>query len=364
MPVKGRSFQRLLPAVGKELAALSWEGPTAGLAFRAALGATLAMLAALALNLEQPVWAGITAFGMLQQNVAATLSRSFDRAIGTIAGAVLGYVTVLSLTDHLLFEIITAVVITFTVYGQSRVRHSYAVMLCGVTSLLVMFGSLDNPEAPISLAVYRALEILVGVAVVSAVDILFAPDMGQRAETPQKPGIFEPPVDVDLLVIALSAGLAIACVPAIWEGLQLPALGQTPVTAFVVVMALQKDPHWTALNRIFGCFVGGCAGLVFVKLVDDAFLPWVLLLFLGLYVCGFIMQRKGEAYYVGHQAGIALMMAMVIGAAPSPDITPAIGRLCGIAGGIVLVAVFHNLFGPVFRALILRLMARHARHQG
>jgi uncharacterized membrane protein YccC len=346
-------FERLGRESRTEVDSLTFSGVTAGLAFRAALAGVLAILVAMAINLDDPYWAGITGFGMLQRDVTATLSRSFDRVLGTIAGAALGYVVAATVADHVIFSTICVAIVSFTLYAQARVDHSYAVLLVGVTSLLVMFGSLSTPDAALSLAVYRGLEILVGVTAASLVDMLLGPDRFYPQKGPAKPGVFSTQVDEDQLVIAITAGLAIASVPSIWNSLELPGLGQTPITAFVIMIAIRRDPHWTAATRAFGCLVGGAYGLLCLGIIDDSLFLWVGLLFLGLYVSGHILHRNGEASYMGHQAGVAVILAMVEGNAPSVDILPAIDRLVGIFGGIVLVAGFQNLLSPLVRWCVL-----------
>jgi uncharacterized membrane protein YccC len=350
---EGHILDRLQREIRTEIDSISFFGPTAGLAFRAAAAGVLAILAAMAINLDNPYWAGITAFGMLQQDVAATLSRSFDRALGTIAGAALGYVVAATVANHLIFSLLCVAIVTLTLYAQPRVEHSYAVLLVGVTSLLVMFGSLSKPDAALSLAVYRGLEIIVGVAAACLIDVLVAPERGHRETGPPKPGVFSTPVDVDLLVISISGGLAIASVPTVWNGLELPGLDQTPITTFVIMMAIQRDPRWTATTRAFGCLAGGAYGLLCLGILGDSVFLWIGLLFLGLYLSAYVLHRRGDASYVGHQAGVAIIFAMADGLAPSPDILPAMDRLVGIFGGIVLVTVFQSLVSPAVRRCVL-----------
>nr|WP_294545594.1 FUSC family protein [uncultured Rhodopila sp.] len=253
----GHILERLGRESRTEVDSISFSGATAGLAFRAALAGVVAIVVAMAINLDDPYWAGITAFGMLQRDVTTTLSRSLDRVLGTIAGAALGYVVAATVADHVIFFTLCVAIVSFTLYAQARVDHSYAVLLVGVTSLLVMFGSLSTPDAALSLAVYRALEILVGATAASVVNMLLAPDRGSPRKDSAKPGVFSTPVDEDQLVIAITAGLAIASVPSVWYSLELPGLGQTPITAFVIMIAIQRDPHWTAATRAFGCLAGG-----------------------------------------------------------------------------------------------------------
>jgi uncharacterized membrane protein YccC len=358
----GHTFERLEREIRTEIGSMSIRGVTAGLAFRAALAGVLAILAALALDLGNPYWAGITAFGMLQQDVTATLSRSFDRVLGTIAGAALGYLVAAFVADHVIFSAICVVIVSFTLYARTRVNHGYAVLLVGVTSLLVMFGSLSTPDAAFGIAVYRGLEIIVGVTAASLVDMLLAPDRGTPKQALPSPGVFSKPVDLNQLIIAISAGLAIASVPSVWNALELPGLDQTPITAFVIMIAIQRDPRWVAATRAFGCLAGGAYGLLSLGIIDDSLLLWLGLLFLGLYFSGHILHRGGEASYVGHQAGVAVILAMAEGTAPSIDILPAIDRLVGIFGGIVLVAVFQNLVSPLVRWCVLA-VARPAREK-
>src|ERR1700733_758073 len=100
-----QTVERLAREIRTEIGSVSFSGLTAGLAFRSALAGGLAIMGAMVLDLGNPYWAGITAFGMLRQDVAATLSRSFDRVLGTVAGAALGYVVAAFVADHLIFSI-------------------------------------------------------------------------------------------------------------------------------------------------------------------------------------------------------------------------------------------------------------------
>jgi uncharacterized membrane protein YccC len=169
-------------------------------------------------------------------------------------------------------------------------------------------------------------------------------------------------VDEDLLAIAVTGGLAVAIIPLIWEALDLPGLGQTPITAFVILVAMRRGPAWVAANRVAGCVLGGAYGLFCMGFVGDAFAAWIALLFGGLYVCCHVKERNGEASYTGHQAAVAVIMSMVQGLAPSQDILPAIERLIGMIGGIVVVIVAQAAAAPlVSRAISAALGSRRER---
>ncbi|GJD53155.1 p-hydroxybenzoic acid efflux pump subunit AaeB [Methylobacterium crusticola] len=318
------------------------------------LGGAGSVLLALALDLDEPWWAGITVVSILQGQVAATARRSLERAVGTGIGAAVAYALAPTVDHHLLFQLACAAVVIATVYGQERSPASYAVLLAGVTALLILFGTLAAPGQSLHLAVYRALEVLTGIAVGCLVDYVIGPTSAPQAPKPAAPGILARPVDADLLALAVVGGLIVALIPDIWETFQLPGLSQTPITAFVVVTAIRHDPWAKGVGRVVGCLLGGAYGLCAMSLVADAFLPWLACLAGGLFLAGMLQHGQGEAAYAGQQGAIALLVAMVQGPAASANVLPAVDRLAGIGGGIVAV----TLLGAVLEPLRLWLRRR------
>jgi uncharacterized membrane protein YccC len=339
------AIDRLADDLRAELRALSLSGPRARAATRTALAAVLAALTALALHLENPWWAAITAVVIVQAAATATLGRSIERAAGTTIGAGIGYLASATVADHLLFLIIIGSCTAFVIYAQERAEHGYAFLLGGVTIVLIMFGSLAIPGAALHLAVYRALEIYVGVIAACIVDIALAESNAHSAA--YKPGVWTPPIDLELAVIAVTGGITISLIPLIWETLELPGLGQTPITAFVILNALRQEPNWKALTRAAGCLLGGLYGLAAMHVVGDAFVLWLIAFAVGVYAAAHIGQGGGDASYVGLQAGVAIVIAMVQGQAPSPDISPAVNRLIGVFGGVIIVSICQPLLVPL-----------------
>lgn len=338
---------RLTSDLAGDLRALTLTGPRANAALRSAIATTLAVLIALALRLDNPWWAGISGVVLVQRDRAATFARSIDRIIGTIVGAAIGYFGAGLAEHHVAFLSLAAGYTAFTIYAQERAEHGYAMLLSGITVVLILFGALAQPGKALDLAVYRGLEIIVGVCVACAVDYALAKATALTAPAPSRPGILTRPIDHELAVIAMTGGIAIALIPLVWEALDLPGLGQTPVTAFVILVALRQEPGWRALNRVAGCFLGGLWGLAAMHLGGGSFLPWLLMLFAGLYAAAHINQGQGDAAYVGLQAGIAIVIAMVQGQGPSADIAPAINRLAGVLGGVLVVSICQPLLAPV-----------------
>ncbi len=344
-------LSRLAGALADDVRALTRPGPRDRAALRTALAAVMAALVALALHIDDPEWAAITALAVVQSDAAATWSRSVDRILGTLAGALIGYLAAATIADHVIFLAIVAGCTAFSIYGQERVEHGYAMLLGGVTVLLIVFGSLTAPEDALNLALYRALAIIIGVVVACVIDYALA-EPGMSPQAAGKPGIWARPIDRDLAAVAITGGIAIGLIPLIWETLDLPGLGQTPITAFFIMIAMRQEPVWRALTRIAGCLLGGIYGLVAMHLVGGSFLPWVATMFAGIYVATHVQHGNGDAAYVGQQAAMVIVLAMIQGSAASPDILPALDRLIGIVGGLVVVAFCQLLFAPLVRGLL------------
>jgi uncharacterized membrane protein YccC len=341
------AFARITDDLGREARALRFSGRQAQLAACASLGGAGAVLLALALHLDNPWWAGISAVSVLQAERRATMTRAAERVLGTLIGAGIGILLAPLVAWHIPFSIACAVVAGFTIYAQERTTRSYAILLGGVTALLVLFGTLQSPTQALHLGVDRGLEIGVGVLAASLVSYVLHPEGQDGAVAGARPGIWRRPVDVELLGIALAGAVAVAAIPSIWTTLELPALGQTPITAFVVTTAMRSDARLKALARLIGCLLGGVCGIAAIGIVGDAFIPWLAWLTIGLYLAGFLQHGGGDAGYVGQQAAVALIMSMVEGPAASPDILPPIDRLTGIAGGIVIVSLVMAILDPL-----------------
>lgn len=350
------AFARLSRGLADDLRALSLTGPRTAIATRTASAAVLALVAALLLQLENPWWAALTAFVIVEADARATLGKSIDRVVGTVSGAALGYLFAAFIADHVLFSLLVGGTVALTLYAQERVEHGYAALLCGVTVVLVLFGSLVTPTQSLNLAVDRALEICVGVLVACVVDWVCAKEFPVMPVPAAKPGLWTLPVDAELIAVALTGGIAVAAIPFIWESLQLPGLAQTPITAFVIMTAVRGDARLKAVNRAVGCLLGGGLGLLLLPLVGGQTLPWLAAIFAGLWVCAHIRHGGGDDSYAGQQAGVALILAMIQGSAPSTSLIPALDRLIGIVGGVLVVAVVQRALAPAMRRLVARLV--------
>lgn len=164
------SFHRqLIAGLAVDFKDLDYSHPTVKHSFKTAIAAILACLIALFLQTEQPYWAGVSAFVVMQRTVGATIYKSLLRIGGTISGALLGLILASLLVEHHLIFVLVVTAIAFCGIYLTTVfkRHVYAWLFLYVTALLVLVGGLDNPtpDTFIHLAFYRSFEIAIGILV-------------------------------------------------------------------------------------------------------------------------------------------------------------------------------------------------------
>jgi uncharacterized membrane protein YgaE (UPF0421/DUF939 family) len=116
-------------------------------------------LAAL-MKLPQGYWAAFSAFVVIASDMRTTLKASADRLLGTAIGAFLGGVFAYFWGGHL---ILFGVAITLTVLICEVLGLGQSYRLASVTVALVML--INRSGSPWSMAVYRFLEVALGIVV-------------------------------------------------------------------------------------------------------------------------------------------------------------------------------------------------------
>jgi uncharacterized membrane protein YccC len=141
------------------------------------IAGVLAVFIALVLRLQEPTWALFTIFVlMIAQYVGAIAEKSFFRIIGTIVGAVLGYLLTASYEQQpVLFLSLVGILVAFctAMFGQSR--YPYAFLLCGMTATVVVSNGLGNPDYSWRYALWRVEEVTLGILVAMLVQSLILP---------------------------------------------------------------------------------------------------------------------------------------------------------------------------------------------
>ncbi|OYX09232.1 MAG: hypothetical protein B7Z15_14420 [Rhizobiales bacterium 32-66-8] len=355
-----RHVERYETSAWADIKAFTLHGKRAAIALRVTGAILAAVLIAHVIGLEMPVWAGISALRVFQNDSTDTLLRGLERIVGTFVGVGLAFAIMLG-GAHLWFVYLaTGLVCAGAVYAQAVSRYSYAFILVGFTVPLMTYHAISSSEPIAHVILMRGLEVCLGVAIATLVD--YFTSRKHTSHAPQKPLIGD--LDPVFLGHALTVGIAVTAVPVIWTTFHLPGFDQTPITAFIVVGAAKEGIGWKSLNRCMGCVLGAMLGLVGMLVLKDSFLPWLAFLAFGLFLFTQICYGGSAIAYTGVQAAIAFLLILVQEPIPHLDIDAGFARMWGIAGGIALVMVVGLITWPVRRRIHERVTAHgRAAHQ-
>lgn len=145
----------------------AWRSPQAHTTLRAALSCTLAAFLAMWLQMDQPYWACISAFIVVQTFVGNTLQKALMRFAGTVLGAVLGLIIAsVFIQQHFMVYLCLFVSGFVGIYLSCVDKQRMYVWLLGyITLMMVVFGGMadPSPEHFVSLAFNRSGEVIIGI---------------------------------------------------------------------------------------------------------------------------------------------------------------------------------------------------------
>ncbi|SAL61371.1 Fusaric acid resistance protein family protein [Caballeronia arvi] len=377
-------------SLGRELIAIRPTPARALFATQAMLSVGLAVALAYAFHLSNIWWAAISGFAVMQSKFSACAQRGVQRVVGTVAGALIGAAAGPVIGDvPWIFVPLLGVITGVAVYRALVSDAGYAWVLGAVTSLMVIFEAhrLVSAAATASFALLRVAEVVVGTVACVAVSALFhagvqhyrksrgaAPvPRAQAASTIDRVDganaqiVTVMPSDAALAVQALDATHAaraeqsalamrkrlgwqsawsvmiLASLAYVWD---LPGFAQAMVTAIAVLIlpasALGKPTHKPIaermIQRFVGCLLAGAVSLALLPLLGDNAFACMIALCAGVWIGCHVQTGTQGASYVGRQFGIAFIMVFVQDHHWSSDPMPALMRLGGILGGIVVLS--------------------------
>ena len=183
-----------LPAPIRWLYALEWrrgffdwarsDGVTWVYIFKVLLAAFLTLWLAMRLELPQPRTAMITVFIVMQPQSGQVFAKSFYRFLGTLAGSAM-MVTLISLfaQNTELFLGSLAIWVGICSAGAARCRNfrAYGFVLAGYTAAMVGLPALAHPDGAFMAAVWRVLEISLGILCSTVVSAAILPQTASAA---------------------------------------------------------------------------------------------------------------------------------------------------------------------------------------
>ena len=125
----------------------------------------LSVFLALIIRLPEPTWALTTVFVvMLAQFVGAVAEKSVMRIVGTVAGGVIGYLLTAGLEQQpVLYLLLVGSVVGFGTAMFGYTKYPYAFFLCALTTMVVASNGMNDPAFSWQPALWRIVEVCVGV---------------------------------------------------------------------------------------------------------------------------------------------------------------------------------------------------------
>ncbi len=148
------------------------------------LAALLTLWLAMRLELPQPSTATITVFIVMQPQSGQVFAKSFYRILGSLVGlSVMVALIALFAQRRELFLLVSALWIGLCTAGAARYRdfRSYACVLAGYTATLIGLPATLHPEAAFMSAIWRVLEISLGILCSMVVSATLFPQTSSAA---------------------------------------------------------------------------------------------------------------------------------------------------------------------------------------
>jgi len=164
--------------------------------FKVLIAAFLTYWIAMRLELPQPRTAMITVFIVMQPQSGHVFAKSFYRLLGTLAGSVVMVVMMaLFPQDSAPFLALMALWVGFCCAGAARYRNfrAYGFVLAGYTAAFTGLPALAHPETSFMAAVWRLLEISLGIicsTLISAAILPQSSGAAMRNTVYQRFGVF------------------------------------------------------------------------------------------------------------------------------------------------------------------------------
>ncbi|WED42028.1 FUSC family protein [Legionella cardiaca] len=146
-------------------------------ALRTAIAAVTAVLLAFALHLDKPYWSGMTVVIVANLYVGSIIDKAILRIIGTVIGVWVGVILASMIANSLfLYLLINLLLISVAVYYYNFSSYAYAFLLGALGAFIVIAQLAINADQVFYVAVWRPIEIGLGVIVSAAAALCLFPN--------------------------------------------------------------------------------------------------------------------------------------------------------------------------------------------
>ncbi len=337
-----RSFAQ---SVADDVRSFDWDSPRTLRAIVTGAATALAVIAAVACNLDYPMWSGLSAFTVTQATARATLLKGLLRTAGTLAAALvatflLGYIA----GNNILLLGALFIAVSYPLYRSFRSAYPYAWLLASITLGIILTAAMNDPTIGLHFAAYRAAEICLGTIVACWMSYLLLPAASDPEHDLALTAAHKVPKRVARRT-AIEAGVGIVVVVTLYDWFDLPGF-----SAAAVSMTRISDPNpelgrQRGFLRLVGCAVGGTLALALVAAGIESLFAMAIVLLVACGIFGYFFYGSPASAYAGMQAGFAFVIAFAPQDQPTTTFDPAIERLAGIVLALIVFWLVDALIG-------------------
>ncbi|QNK03648.1 FUSC family protein [Dyella telluris] len=357
-------LKTLLRGLWRDLATLLKPGPRLVDQAEAVASVLLAIALAQLAGTRNVGWAAFSGFMVIRSHLAASTQRAALRVLGTVAGALAGYLVAVRIVGHPWWACLAlAVVVTGTMYMVLVGRRTYAWLFTGLTFLMVVVeGVVPQAASPASFALARVEEILIGTGASLLVSYLSSKTLRRWVPgQPPKAAVSNFGWYPDAAWHAVQAGLAAAVIPLFARWIAVPTLIQAGITV-MAVMAIplasltpaSKVVSTRMVYRFIGCGLGALLAIAILLVSHHSVVLITLGVCLGVAIGRHIENGPHRYGYIGVQFALAFLVVLVPDRYASANMEPGLERLLGILAGFAVLLLTQQLF-RAWRLLLPRI---------
>lgn len=290
---------------------------------------------------DNPWWGVISAWVISSADFHQSSLKALLRVAGTLAGYFVGLICASVTEGEPIWQALALFLIgAIGMSMRFRSQFSYAWIIGSATAFILVVLDLTDPGSIYETAQYRLYEIISGVVAAWLCARVLRPLLGlssqvKEAEASAGSSIKLTPSELRMLIVV--GGSVPVITTLLWSWLHLPSLVQAIATALVTLDRNVANAQIRVTQRILGCVLGGVVGLVAAEFATSSLFAWSVILFGGIFLFSWLHLSTGPFSYVGTQAGVAFILAIVTGNNPPDTIGPVIGRIAGMTGGVLVV---------------------------
>jgi len=273
------------------------------------------------------------------------------RVAGTFAGYFVGLISASVTEGEPIWQALALFLIgAIGMSMRFRSKFSYAWIIGSATAFILVVLDLTDPGSIYETAQYRLYEIISGVVAAWLCARVLRPLLGLSSQVKETEAISAgssinlTPSELRMLIVVggsvplIVVGWSVPLITTLlWSWLHLPSLVQAIATALVTLDRNVAKAQIRVTQRVLGCVLGGAIGLVAAEFATSSLFAWSVILFGGIFLFSWLHLSTGPFSYVGTQAGVAFILAIVTGNNPPDTIGPVIGRIAGMTGGVLVV---------------------------